>query len=162
MPAAVDCAPRTPICSRAPPDPLRPHGRATHAHGVVGERTDPINAKLGERGTSKGGLSGIFCCCIPAFSPPFFIRTKTNKCFFCFVLAVCHSSALEPWTLDVKLEVAPPPPPLPQDRAMPAPHGSTRRHRRKIGHQLPTRRSGIIVQPYALWWKHLVPFFGRF
>ena len=110
MPAAVDCAPRTPICSRAPPDPLRPHGRATHAHGVVGERTDPINAKLGERGTSKGGLSGIFCCCIPAFSPPFFIRTKTNKCFFCFVLAVCHSSALEPWTLDVKLEVAPPPP----------------------------------------------------
>ena len=35
-----------------------------------------------------------------------------------------------------------PGPPRPRGRATLAPHGSTRSHRRKIGHQLPTRRAG--------------------
>ena len=49
MPVSV-CPAEDHLCSRAPPDPPRPHGCATHAHVVVGERTGPITAKLGERG----------------------------------------------------------------------------------------------------------------
>ena len=39
-----------PSASRAPPAPPRHHARATHAHGVIGERTGRISAELGERG----------------------------------------------------------------------------------------------------------------
>ena len=58
-------APLTITCSRAPPTPPQPHGRATHAHGVVGERTGHVNAKLGEPGASKGALQGslfVYIC----------------------------------------------------------------------------------------------------
>ena len=84
-----------------PPEPPRPHCRATHAHGVIGQKPGPLNAKLGERGASKGALfPGIVL--LFRFSPPIFFNVKLRwlRIYFCMRFD-CHPSALEPWTRDV-------------------------------------------------------------
>ena len=86
MPVSV--YPATIFCFRAPPDPPRSHARATRSRGAIGERTGPINAKLGERGASKKPSQGFFCPYSRVRSP-FFSTYELQRLRLLFIGTAC-------------------------------------------------------------------------
>ena len=65
--------------------------RATHARRVIGERTDRISAKLGERGAFPPEFCPIFFFCTPVFVPAFFLCTTSTCMLVEVLLAACLS-----------------------------------------------------------------------